>query len=851
MSGVSHPSHEELTQARATISQQKLLIRQLLLEKYEPIAIVGVGLRFPGGNDSLADFTHFLQAGHSGIGPIPADRWDSTFFATTDAGTDSTDVRGRITTVGGGFLDGIDQFDPEFFDISPAEAQYIDPQHRLVLETAWEALENAGIDPTPLRNGDGGVYVGVSAGDYALEVDSLGYEELAAPIATGTAHSALPGRLSCFLGWHGPSIAVDTACSSSLVALHLAVEGLRRGECGIALCGGVNLIHHPRAHILFSQAKLLAPDGRSKTFDDAADGYARSEGCGMIVLKRLSDATRDDDTVLALIRGTAVRQNGGSGAFTVPDDAARAALMRAALTSALLEPGDIQYVEAHALGTPLGDLVEIAAIGTVFAESHSAVAPVVVGTLKPNIGHMEAAAGIGAVVKVALQVRDAVIYPHLHLQTPSRQIPWDSYPIEVPTQQRPWEALTRRALINSYGFAGTIATAVIEQAPAGTIPTCEENDSDAHVFTLSAKSEQALSMLVGKYQRHVEDHPDLSIGDLCYTSNIARAHFGVRLAGVVHDRDELTSLLEQTSARFRQAPRGDAGDRPGIALVFTGQTTACAGLGRSLYERSPVFRGHLDDCDRLFTPHLSRSVRDLLLGKIENPDGPDEAGDTQSALFALEYSAAKMWISWGIRPDTVIGFGIGEIAAAAIAGLFSLSDSVSLIAALGQLSAPQVSAPQVNMFREAVADIGFRESDLTLVSSQTGAVADPAEIRTAEYWARNSGEPSGFAAGLRTIERRGRHVFIEVGPPSTPIDLCRQSVAVSAHRWLTSLRPADTNGSVLHESMAELYTAGVPVSWAEYHRGHERCRTTLPSYAFDRSRYWLPITGKLHTNASE
>jgi acyl transferase domain-containing protein len=287
------------------VDTQKQLLNDLLLEKYEPIAIIGIGLRFPGGNDTPTRFAEFLAAGSSGTGEIPSDRWDVGSFDST-----GLDVSGKVRTTGGGFIDGIDQFDPSFFNISPKEAQYIDPQQRIVLETAWEALEDANIDSHRIRNCNGGVYIGTSCVDYTLEIDALAYEDLDAHIGTGTAHSAVPGRVSYFFGWRGPSIAIDTACSSSLAALHLAVEGLRRGECEIALCGGVNVIHHPRNHVVFSQAKMLAPDGRCKTFDEAADGYSRSEGCGIVVLKRFSDAKRDGDEVLALVRGCAVRQDG-------------------------------------------------------------------------------------------------------------------------------------------------------------------------------------------------------------------------------------------------------------------------------------------------------------------------------------------------------------------------------------------------------------------------------------------------------------------------------------------------------------------------------------------------------------
>ena len=434
----------------ATPAGQRRLLAELLLERYEPVAVVGIGLRFPGGNDTPEQFARFLAEGRSGTGPIPADRWDAEAFAST------------VRTAGGGFLTGIDRFDAKFFAISPKEARYVDPQQRILLETAWAALEHANIDPTGLRHGSGGVYIGVSNGDYNAELDALTPEELDGHLGAGLAHSALCGRLSYFLGWRGPCLSVDTACSSSLVALHLAVTGLRRRECEIALVGGVNVIHHPRNHIICSRAAMLAADGRCKTFDDAADGYGRSEGCGVIVLMRLSDARRQGRRILGLVRGTAVRQDGASGGLTVPNGAAQEEVMRAALDSAVLTPRDVQYVEAHGTGTSLGDPIEMSSIRAVFAGDRPA-GPVVVGSVKTNIGHMEPAAGLGGVIKSLLQLQQAEVFPHLNLTTPSRHIPWDGRQVLVPTERREWPAAaTRRALVNAFGFAGTIATAVLE-----------------------------------------------------------------------------------------------------------------------------------------------------------------------------------------------------------------------------------------------------------------------------------------------------------------------------------------------------------------------------------------------------
>jgi myxalamid-type polyketide synthase MxaB len=892
-----------LDDAQMSPEWKETLLRELLLEKFQPIAIVGVGLRFPGANSTPAAFDEFLRAGGCGTGPIPPDRWEVDKYFSTQPGT-----KGKTSAAGGGFIDAIDQFDPKFFNFSPKEAQYLDPQHRLALETAWEALEDANIDPTRLKGSTGGVYFGISCFDYTLETGALPDEDLDAYVGTGTAHSAVPGRISYLLGWRGPSIAIDTACSSSIVALDLAVQGLRRGECEIAVCGGVNAIHHPLNHIVFSQAGMLSPDGKCKTFDDAADGYSRSEGCGVVILKRYSDAQRDGDRILALVRGTAVRQDGESGGLTVPNSVAQSAVMRAALENASLAPADIQYVEAHGTGTSLGDPIEMRSIADVFATSHSRQHPVMVGSLKTNVGHMEAAAGIGGVIKTILQLHHARIYPHLNMITPSSHIPWDRYPVRVPLQGSPWHAPVRRALVNSFGFAGTIACAVLEQAPERiTAAEPGEPETVSEVFALSAKSAKALRLQVDKYRRFLDGNPKAAIKDICYTAGVGRAHFDERIAGVVADRDELAALLARE-------PDGAGGDQRKIALMFTGQGSQYVGMGRPLYERYPVFRVHLDECDRLFAPHLGRSIKDLILG-VDVAEGKiDQTRFTQPALFAVEFATAKLWMSWGIEPSVLIGHSIGEVVAAAVAGLFSLDDAVALVSARSKLmqsaSAPggmvsvqatvdevaaliadyqdialaAVNAPGLCVlsggqdslaqivaelaergvptkalrvshafhsplmtevfedFAAAIATVQFREPELTMVSNVTGAVAPTELMSTPEYWVHQIGQPVNFTAGMRAIAERGRHVFIEVGPAATLIGLGRRCVDAADHLWFSSMHPDDHAGDVIKRSVAEVYRAGTPISWLDYYRGREGRRLTLPTYAFDRRRCWLPTT---------
>ncbi|KAB2343707.1 type I polyketide synthase [Actinomadura rudentiformis] len=895
----------ELGAAHEVIREYETRLQRLR----EPIAIVGIGLRMPGGSTTIGAFAEYLGSGRSAIASIPPDRWNAAEFAEA-----SSDGKGRISSASGGFLTGIDQFDASFFNISPKEARCIDPQQRLALETTWEALENANIDPTGLRRGNVGVYFGASAVDFAWEIGALAAENMEGYLAGGLLNAAVAGRVSYFLGARGPCMSVDTACSSSMVALHLAVNGLRGQECELALCGGVGVIHHPYSSVLLTDMQALSSDGRCKTFDESADGYGRAEGCAVVVLKRLSDAQRDGDTVLALVRGTAVRQDGESAGFTAPNGIAQEALMRAALDNAGLEPGDIQYVEAHGTGTPLGDPIEMASIAEVFGPSHSAEDPLLVASLKTNIGHMEAAAGIGGVVKTVLQMRHGTVFPHLNLEKPSSRIAWETWPVRVPTRSEPWHAGVRRGLVNSFGFTGTISSAVLEEAPKGVTPqTRTPEPAGGHVLTISAKSAPALAAQIRRYREWQAGRPALDIADLCHTANVGRAHFRHRVSGVVTDGDDLAARLEELLATVER------GELPGfqsrkVGFLFSGLSPLRPGIGAGLYRRHPVFAAELDACDEVLTPIVGRPVKDMVLGTcgMEDAQALGLAQYGQPVQFALQYALARLWMSWGIRPTSAAGHSMGEVAAGAVAGLFSLADAARLIAlrarlmdsvrtpgcmvsvgadadavapllaeypdvAVAAINAPQqcvisggsasieeitaglaaqdiefarltvsqashspLMAEVAEELREALAGVEFTEPAITLVSAVTGQAARHSDF-SADYWARHIAEPVNFVAAMQALDRRGKHLFIEIGPSATLTSLGRRCVPTGRHVWLASMHSSDQEGAVLLESVAKAYAAGQPISWRDFHRGRGGRLIELPMYAFDRRPYRLPI----------
>jgi acyl transferase domain-containing protein/NADPH:quinone reductase-like Zn-dependent oxidoreductase/acyl carrier protein len=664
----------------------------------EPIAIVAVACRFPGAPDTEA-FWEVLSGGVDAIREVPDDRFDIDEFYDPDP-----DTPGKIYSRFGGFLDGIDGFDPEFFGISPREAVWIDPQQRLMLETAWEGLERAGYSPGALRGSRSGIFVGVGANEYSHLLSADSVEKLHPHFITGNALNAISGRVAFALGLEGPAVAVDTACSSSLVAVHQACQALHSGDCDLALAGGVNVLLSPVSTIAASRARMLSPVGRCKTFDASADGYVRSEGCGILVLKRLSDAVRDGDRVCAVIPGSAVNQDGASSGLTVPNGGAQQRLITAALARAGLDAGDVDYLEAHGTGTALGDPIEVQAAGAVYGAARDADRPLLIGSVKTNIGHLESASGVAGMIKVVLSLQHEMLPQSLHFETPSPHIPWDSLPVRVVDKATPWQAngRTRRAGISSFGFTGTNAHVLIEEAPplgatadeysTGDIAELDEPDEPVEVLPLSARSPQALAALAQRYVEWLNAHPKVDIAEVCCTAGVGRSHFDHRAALVVDSvqsaREALADLAEN---RMRPGVlRGECTDLPTTAWLFTGQGSQYPGMARELFDAEPVFADTVTRCAEAVQGMLPRPLLEVLFA-TDRETGAD-AGKTlrhtsfaQPALFAVEMGLARLWQSWGVEPDVVLGHSVGQYAAACVAGVFGLEDGARLMAERGRL----------------------------------------------------------------------------------------------------------------------------------------------------------------------
>ncbi len=663
-------------------SQSPIPNLQSSISNHQPIAIIGMGCRFPGANSPQA-FWKLLRDGKDDISLNP--RWQGSDY--------------------GGFIVDVDKFDPQFFGITPREAQRMDPQQRLLLEVSWEALENAAIAANDLADTPTGVFVGISSNDYSQLQMHYG-TEFDAYGGTGNAHSIAANRLSYSLDLRGPSLSVDTACSSSLVAVHLACQSLRNGECSTAIAGGVNLMLSPELTQTFSLAGMMAADGKCKTFDADADGYVRGEGCGVVILKGLDDAIRDGDKVLAVVKGSAVNQDGKSNGLTAPNSLAQQAVIRQAIANSQIKPQDISYIEAHGTGTKLGDPIEVSSLKTVLNNPSQTC---YLASVKTNIGHLEAAAGMAGLIKTVLCLQHSAIPPHLNFNSLNPHIDLTDTSFSIPTQLQEWQQIDkpRFAGISSFGFGGTNAHVIVGDA---AIETRGQGDKEVlkdtalhnkggkgevltrplHLLTLSAKNHPALKDLVEQYQNYIQSNSDVAIEDICFTANTGRSHFNHRLAISAKSISELPEKLANYLSGKKKSGivsnQIDKSNKPKIAWLFTGQGSQYEGMGYQLYQTQPKFRETLDYCAKILQPYLDVNLIEVIYPSEENKaQFLNQTQYTQPAIFALEYSLAQMWLSWGVKPDIVMGHSVGEYVAAAIAGVFSLEDGLKLIGKRGKL----------------------------------------------------------------------------------------------------------------------------------------------------------------------
>lgn len=637
----------------------------------EPVAVIGIGCRFPGARNK-AEFWELLSEGRDAVTEVPADRWDADSFYDPDS-----TVPGKMTTRWGGFLPDLDQFEPLFFNISPREAVHLDPRQRLIMESAWEALEDAGIAPDKLAGTQTGVYISTLGSDYGnLMFDDV--SRIEAFSGAGAADSILANRLSYFLDLKGPSLSLDTACSGSLVAVHLACQSLRTGESNLALVGGVNVILKPDANIFFSKAEALASDGRCKVFDASANGIVRSEGAGVVVLKPLSQALADGDRIYTVIRGSAVNSDGRSKGIMAPDKQAQQAVLRRAYQQAQVSPGAVQYVEAHGTGTRLGDPIEVQALGSVLSQDRPAGRIAALGSLKSNIGHTEAAAGIAGLIKVALSMHHRQIPPNLHYHNPNPLIPFGELPLAVQTRLGSWPQPNQPLIagVSSFGFGGTNAHVVLAEAPTSDTAA---DATPGFLLPLSAHNEPTLKALALAYREFLAAAPDtLDLAAVCRTAGQGRSHFNFRHTVCGATRLELVAQLDAftTSQPVNHTNK--------LVWVFSGQGSHWLGMGRELLAVSPVFRATLESCDALLQPITGWSLLDELAAS-EADSRLNETDRTQPAIFAIQVGLAAVWASFGIVPDAIVGQSLGEVAAAHVAGALSLAEAVLVVAERSRL----------------------------------------------------------------------------------------------------------------------------------------------------------------------
>ncbi|WP_349345336.1 type I polyketide synthase [Streptomyces rapamycinicus] len=926
-----------LNKVTTDLHRTRLRLREVEEKNREPIAIVAMSCRFPGGVSSPEELWRMVADGADGLSPFPKDRgWHEELY---DPDPDS---QGTSYVNEGGFLRDAALFDPVFFGISPREALAMDPQQRLLLEASWEVLERAGIDPLSVKGTIGGVFMGAGFQGYGA-AGPLEAEEVEGHLMTGQAPAVTSGRISYVLGLEGPAVTLDTACSSSLVTLHMAAQALRQGECDFALAGGITVMAGPGTFTEFSRQRGLASDGRCKPFAAAADGTNWAEGVGVLLVERLSDARRHGHPVLAVVRGSAVNQDGASNGLTAPNGPSQRRVIRQALDNAGLTPGDVDVVEAHGTGTSLGDPIEAEALIASYGQDRPEDRPLWLGSIKSNLGHAQAAAGVAGVIKMVMAMRQGILPQTLHVDEPTPHVDWSAGAVRLLTEARPWPETgrPRRAGISSFGISGTNAHTIIEQAPeaeeqepaaprpgagaeaprpvaSAVVPWLVSGKGEA---ALRAQAERLHARLTAPDSAQDGDPAVASVADVGYSLAVSRSAFEHRAAVIGEDRESLLRGL-RALAQGEITPgvvRGQAVKGRRTAFVFPGQGAQWVGMAVGLLESSPVFAEAIGECETALSAYVDWSLADVLRG-AEGAPGFDRVDVVQPVLFAVMVSLAKLWRSVGVEPDAVMGHSQGEIAAACVAGALSLEDAAKVVALRSQaiaaglagrggmvsvglpvdqvkdriaaweggISVAAVNGPgsvvvsgdpkaldemvaqlegeevrvrrvpvdyashsaHVETIREdllkVLADIAPRSSEVPFYSTVSGEVVDTAGL-DAEYWYRNLRQTVELEATTRTLFDAGHTVIVEVSPhPVLTLPVQQTAEAASARAVVVGTLRRDEGGMERFlTSVAELHVSGVSADWRKVFEGHGARRVELPTYAFQRQRYWLDSTAAI------